>query len=189
MEGVFKSMIYEYITQDNLENKQNYFYSKYMGEPFLVSYSKIRETIINKNKPLDKVEFPTLNCNTYLDLSTIKKAFECNSMNDELWKLLDAYLKSFEIRKKIYEEYDKNNKFKPKSEKYRVYCLYFLLAYNLAHAALNSDNLKYFNTLLKVDDTLISIYDKLCQNEQKLLSYILEEELKIFSYIKNRYIK
>lgn len=81
-------------------------------------------------------------------------------------QVLDRYVKAFEVRKRIYTEYDEN--WKPvQNSRYDYIENYILLAKCVALAYEKSECTKYLNVLLKLDDTLISLTDTLT-NHQKI---------------------
>lgn len=150
-------MKYEYVTENNLENRQRYQYTKYYGEEFLSSYFYGRREAANLNKK----------CNALSIAAENKYISEGNA---------NQILKSFEVRKRIYGAYDE--KYKPVDEQdYKNYQLYLDFASLMAGMYEKSKNLKYLNALLKVDDTLLSIRDLLYEEQKALLGKILSKEM------------
>jgi hypothetical protein len=200
--GNGKGMNYIYTTENNLENRQTYQYSEYGGKIFLKAYADSRYAILDKNKgPVMSVEDLSEMCTDIINKYYQKKA------NDEpvilRYKLcqvligllniavvgknvdqLDPVLKTFEVRKRLYHCY--SSTFKPYDESdYQDSSLYLLFACVLAQAYEKTSNLKYLNALLKVNDTLISIYSSIRETEYKMFFYVLSEEMKAV----NEYIK
>ena len=154
-------MIYEYITENNLENRQRYQYTKYGGEEFLLSYFESRKKASDLKGNSDFMPITARSNNIS----------EANA---------DQILKSFEVRKRIYGAY--NEKYKPIDEKdYENYQLYLDFASLMADMYEKFNNLKYLNALLKVDDTLLSIYNLLNVEQKAVLGRILLKEL---SYVR-----
>lgn len=174
-------MGYEYITDNNLYNKQNYMYSQFKGIKFFSEYIKSREIAEPENNlciydEKDKSK-------TYKEIHHILNNLD-NYKESQLWKL-DKYVKSFEIRKRLYTIYDN---WKPlEGSSFENYDIYLIFAQALAKAYELSDCLKYFSCLLKVDDTLLSVQDKLNKKQIKLLQSITRQEIKYFKdlYKKN----
>ncbi len=155
-------MSYEYITDNNLENRQRYQYTKYNGEEFLKEYLESR----------------TLKCGT--DKCLLEEAFSQKGNSYICEENADKILKSFEVRKRIYGQY--NEKYKPMDDQdYENYQLYLDFAILMVNMYEKTNNLKYLNALLKVNDTLLSIYDMLIEAQRASLGTILLKEM---SYVK-----
>jgi len=67
---------------------------------------------------------------------------------------IDKFIKKFEIKKLIFSKYDDN--LQPISSEYSEIQNYLLLAIICVFKFKNSTNLKYLNTLLKLNDTICS---------------------------------
>ena len=177
-------MTYKYITENNLYEKQTYMYSEYGGICFLKEYIHSRQVYLDHQKETksDKPEAEQIHLKispVRHDLQRIKDKLKKEKWNKETKDLVNAYTKSFEVRKRIYEEYDCN--WKPvcgagfeDGESYLLLAECLLLTYE------NTRNLKYFSCLLKVDDTVLSIQDKLAETLKRRLCGILVQELNIF---------
>ncbi len=75
----------------------------------------------------------------------------------KMW--MDRLVQRFEVSKKICERYKPG--FKKGDGTSECFILYALFAMNLSIYYYKTKNLKYLNTLLKLNDTLISVIDKL----------------------------
>lgn len=171
-------MNYKYITEDNLENKQNYMYSEYCGQEFLDAYVSTRKNIIEKEQIFERVDH-----NTYQELSIIKEKLIKNDNIERLLKQqIDAYVKTFEVRKRLYAGYDST--WRPVVNNYRIYYNYLLLCEVLLLVWHKTKCTKYINCLLKITDSLISIISEMNETEEYRLINILKEELSIFEEIK-----
>lgn len=180
-------MAYKYISENNLYHKQTYIYSEYEGVCFLKEYVASRESYLNKceslkgqtKKEYEKyAEIP----NVMRDLLNIRKVLKSNKQDKEVMKKLDAYLKSFEVRKRIYQEY--NDNWKPVgSMNFEDYEIYLLFAECMALSYQHTQCLKYFSCLLKVDDTLLSVEDKINIWLRGNFRQIIKQELDIFYQI------
>lgn len=118
----------------------------------------------------------------YKDLVELCENLKAGRQNDKDFELVNAYTKSFEVRKRIYTEY--NADWKPlcgagfeEYESYLVFAECLLSAYRLTKC------LKYFNCLLKLDDTLISVQNRMQRHLKEHLGQILIQELDIFSQL------
>lgn len=173
-------MSYKYITENNLEHKQTYMYSEYGGMNFLLEYECIRQEFIKKY-PSDNLsieEFFSENTKTIRELSDIYCLLAKEEEMD--YSRLDGYLKSFEVRKKLYDCYQ-GYTFKPVNEdNYGDTMTYILLSACLYLAYERTKCLKYYNSMLKVNDTLISLEKLMGREECKLVSFYLEKELGIY---------
>lgn len=183
-------MSYQYVTENNLENKQTYMYSEYGGIHFLKEYIATRREYISKYECLeeniaDDNEKTTEATGVMVDLLGIRKALETDKRNKKVMDLINAYTKSFEVRKRIYREYDNN--WKPiGSMDFKDYQIYLVFAECLVLSYQHTQCLKYFNCLLKVDDSLLSICNKMNDKLKGNLSQIIKKELNIFYQIAER---
>lgn len=169
-------MNYKYITEDNLENKQTYMYSEYGGEDFLTAYVKSRENAI-ANVHLEGVH------NTYTELKYIwKNIRDAEVIEAEIKDRIDLYVKTFEVRKRLYTGYDEM--WKPCKNTYRDYVNYLLLGNILIVAFRKTGCAKYASCLMKLTDSLISVMKYLNEAEQCELADILGSELEIYGKLK-----
>ncbi|MDY3112714.1 MAG: hypothetical protein SOW25_00110 [Helicobacter sp.] len=140
-------MEYEYAT-NNLENPRFYDYSKFYGVGFLKAYLKNRLEFLNveslQNKPLESLEI-------------LQKC-----LFDE--RLLRLVIKTFEVNKRLYNKYtftlssiSNAEILKPdKNSGYENLDNYLALSCALVKFYKKSKNLLFLNTLLKLNDILIS---------------------------------
>ena len=152
-------MKYKYITDNNLEEKQTYMYSEFSGMNFLETYMESRENIIENEETLLKNGEKARNHVTSRELVDLLQNL-CGDSAIENKALIDAYVKSFEVRKRLYNEYSLD--WKPVSnadyhymDNYLLLCKCVIKMYNVTKCA------KYLNCLLKLDDTLLSVKNKL----------------------------
>lgn len=177
-------MAYKYITENNLYNKQTYMYSEYGGADFLKEYVVSRKQYMDGHADMKNIRavhtWDEAELNDVMrELLYIKLSLEADKQNNTVMDLVNAYTKSFEVRKRIYESY--NNDWKPIGNKgFEDYGAYLMLAECLALSYENTKCLKYFNCMLKVDDTLLSVQDKLNVGFQGILYLIIKKELDIF---------
>ena len=188
---------YSYIKTDLLKNPQKYQVSPYEVIEFIHSYKnsrkKILEILLKKNfkkqnigdiclqinpKITDDYDFD----NGFNELET-EKLFSIllyfikkNKKQKEIIKLLDIFLKKFEIKKRIFSSYDSN--FEENNENYSHLINYLLLVVAFIVRFETTNNLKYLNVVLKLNDTLCSQYQFLNNKfENILLIHSLEKEL------------
>lgn len=193
-------MSYQYITNDNLETPQNYMYSKFEGHTFLDVY---KESRINKLESYYDSRCCTLESIVadFLKMNTPNKSYSFKQMkqllehilgteteNDIVYYEIDKWLKIFEVRKRIYDSYIKGT-FKPEENaSYKRNELYILFALLMSVTYMRTETLTYLNALLKVNDTILSIWDKLTEKEISIMQYILQYELSYVGKLQEKVI-
>lgn len=166
-------MAYKYITKNNLYDKQTYMYSEYGGRIFLEEYLDSRKDY------LEKVDQGEAANRVRRELSEIYWELETGKNKENAMEILKAYTKSFEVRKRLYTGYDEN--WRPEmGTGFEDYVNYLLFGNCLCLAYRNTRCLKYFSCLLKVDDTLLSVQDKLNGMEKECLCRLVRAELDLF---------
>jgi hypothetical protein len=179
--------LYDITNQNLLDNPEKYQRFPFLGMEFITDYIKKRTTIINNNKNINQksiLEFSDIiipkNKLLKENIITNQKLYEIytkilddNEFEDELNK----FIKKFEIKRKIYEEYSNDMKTGIgsfyKLNNYLILSLCNLLAYE------KKENLKYLNTVLKLNDVICSTLNLLNNNEEsnQLLVYVLKKEI------------
>ena len=159
-------MTYEYTNKDLLKFPQKYQQSLFQGREFLDSYFKNREELIEKiekkgynfeilqdieTELIEKIESTKNDLERKFSEIIINKILKKDSSMD---KIIDIFLKKFEIKKRIAFEYDSNNK--EKSKNFQYLRNYLLLSILCCLRYKETKNLKFLNTVLKINDTLIS---------------------------------
>lgn len=171
-------MEYIYITDNNLEKKQKYNYSQYGGEAFLNAY------LANRKDAIDKLEEKNAIHQTYTELKKIKTQLSIVRTVDQILKNdIDAYVKTFEVRKRLYTGYDQN--WKPTNEDYHDYMNYIIFAQVLVTMYEITDNVKYLSCLMKLDDTLISLIPLIPYSIRIEIKSILEAEIAGYEHCKS----
>ena len=169
-------MIYIYITNNNLEDRQNYMYSAFGGKEFLHAYVDSRQKFID-HFDSNKVVHDTLQ--DVLWISSVLEKSDNEDLKCACFKLFECYVKRFEVSKRIYTAY--NEKWRAADNAvYDHYELYLLLSDCCLKAYRITDCIKYFSCMLKIDDTLLSLDGKMTDVERKWLSDLLKSELDIF---------
>jgi hypothetical protein len=176
---------YIYSKGDLLETSQKYQLSPFHGSDFLNSYKIERESILNKLdtkiarkiilSELIKILLPPENIISEKQITkfvteTLLITF-LNKLqltpNDKT--ILSKLLKSFEIKKKIFTEYNFNqNTFSTDYKNLRNYILFSLLC---SKEFKNSQNLKFLNTVLKLNDIISSKINHISNNYDLLLAF------------------
>ena len=169
-------MEYKYIGTNSPEQKINYSYSKYGGEAFLKSYRQVREDILSPEIHADNIQ---LNEKSEIATERLFNDWISNlERNEDIeLELLNLLLKRFEVTKKIYEKYDRN--FRPYDKTlFHNHRLYVLFAYVLSLSYKKYRKLQFLNSLLKVNDIIISFVDMLDETTKIPLLHSVQNELK-----------
>ena len=89
------------------------------------------------------------------------------------------YLKKFEINKRLYDKYDDNEK---NSTRYDIIENYILLSVISILKFKKTENLKFLNTALKLNDTICSEFRNMIKEDyNKLFKFSLESEMSIIT--------
>ena len=173
-------MLYKYITQNNLYQKQDYMYSEYAGLSFLKEYLKSRQNYIDSLSSKNSSIICDSLCNPVRkNLLEMREELKCKKYSEQIIDRIRAYTKSFEVRKRIYTEYSDN--WKPLNDaSFEDYTNYLLFAECLLYVYRYTECCKFFSCLLKLDDTILSIQEKLTVQQKKYFGFIIEQELDIF---------
>lgn len=195
---------YEYSTHNLLETPQKYKMTPFQGSQFLEQYKESRRLAIELIR--DKVGTITLDQATtqmqqdfkhYLEIIitskfSTKKLFESiflTVLRDKddvnVTKIINEFVKRFEIKKRIFSFY--NQEIKEASNDYKIIDNYILLASICVLEYKKTKNLKYLNVLLKLNDTICSQITLIPENITGFLClFALKSELDyILDLIKN----
>ena len=89
------------------------------------------------------------------------------------------YLKKFEINKRLYDKYDDNEK---NSTRYDIIENYILLSVISILKFKKTENPKFLNTALKLNDTICSEFRNMIKEDyNKLFKFSLESEMSIIT--------
>mgnify|MGYP001243934396 FL=1 len=187
-------MEYSYANTDLLEFPQKYQMTPFEGREFLSSYEKTRQKILDKIKNNQTVNslshtLELLQKQFLIDIKSDQKIFvTSNQLSSILLRLqhqketqqetkfIMALLKKFEIKKRIFSEYD--HELKENSTDFKILTNYILLAAICAKKFQDNSNPKFLNTLLKLNDTICSQIDSINDvNNLSLIYYIINLEL------------
>lgn len=172
--------MYKYVTEDNLEWPQTYMYTEYGGWEFLHDYKESRENFLAEQEIGRAEDFrQTVSEDEGRLEAMLQKASAImgdGKLDDEILGVLEFLVKVFELRKRLYSEYPKG--YKPdEASGYRRYDRYISLGILLSQAYRRTSNLKYLNTLLKLDDTLLSLTSVLDERQKRCVAALLKSEL------------
>ncbi len=161
---------YPYSVGDLIEEPNNYYYSPFDGEDFLISWRKSRQQILLRlPEPISPPEagHPKLNSRKAQDLLDIAYTGH--------WGLRMQFLKKFEIFKRVHHAYD---------EKFRAIdikecknlALYLRLADVFERSYSDSQSLVFLNVLLKCIDTICAYNVDLTPSLQERFAWHLVTE-------------
>ena len=188
---MLKNSQYRYSKNNLLEFPQKYSLTEFQGKKFLIDYKNERIRILDNIKPqtLDEnldvsiknlkmikelkeiSQFETENLLTFF-LQQLRKS----KINKKLESIFFRLIKEFEDKKKIFTIYDSNCK--ESSKTYDNLTNYLLLSIICIHYYERSKNLKFLNTVLKLNDTIISQFNNITNNTNlSLLHYSIISEL------------
>ncbi len=190
-------MEYQYNKSDLIKNPQKYQKTPFLGNDFLIIYKKSRQEIIKKTTiKEDKKNIAIFKPNENIKDILNKEQFELEELLNEILNfkknrkemdskndfIIDNLLKKFEIKKRISKKYNSNLK---EMDKEYNYLQNYLLLSKLGFIRYNeTNNLRFFNTVLKINDTLCSQIEKFKTDSEKiLLNYLLKNELDIINHI------
>lgn len=187
-------MSYEYILDDNLKSPLRYQYTEYRGTSFMRDWYASRRWILDqidvtaapeKLVGIQRYNLMDARQGEWLSAETSLQTLLCillrnEELSNEQKHTLDGFVKTFEVRKRLYSHYTAG--FKPGDE--TDYCnmtLYTGFACVCAAAFAQYNDLRYLNALLKVNDTLLSQWERRGElkelTNQRRLAYSVKKEL------------
>lgn len=184
---------YQFNKGNLLNEPKKYSFSQYQGRDFLEHYKKSRKEILNdENQQIKSFEeFVEKNSeefdNDYLvrEILNTEKFLKILVKNIVLkqnfdYDVLDIFVKKFEVKKKIFEEYDKE--YLQNSERYENLMNYILLSGICLIAYEKRKNLKYLNVSLKLNDLLTNQIHTAKNSEGNFIQFLVKKELE---YVEN----
>ena len=187
-------MEYRYASGDLLEFPQKYQMTPFEGKEFISSYEQSRKDV------LDKIDEQNINLKLIDTLKLLQKQFLIDIKSDQKifvtsnqlssillrlqhqketqqeTKFIMALLKKFEIKKRIFSEYD--HELKENSTDFKILTNYILLAAICAKKFQDNGNPKFLNTLLKLNDTICSQIDSISDaHDLSLVYHVINLEL------------
>ena len=183
---------YQYSKESLLQNPQTYQFTKFEGKEFLQGYVKSRKKIILKlgssqysDADIEKVikqeqnDSRNKNNTTIFELRRILLHIIKNDKDTKINAKFEMYLKKFEINKRLYDKYDDNEK---NSTRYDIIENYILLSVISILKFKKTENLRFLNTALKLNDTICSEFRNMIKEDyNKLFKFSLESEMRIIT--------
>jgi len=179
-----------YINQATPEEKINYSYSTYHGEKFYVDWELTRGSALSK---IFDEQRSKINLDTALDNILSDSAMEGSHFlfhwlgsvkNKKLPEDIFLLVKRFEVTKKIYNSYDEN--FRPDAKaSFDDLSNYVIFGLVLLHAYSKTGLLPFFNSLLKINDIIVSNVEHIKKDSvAQLVEHLLKSEMDIIHEIK-----
>jgi hypothetical protein len=186
---------YKYTKNNLLKIPEKYQMSTFENLDFLAGYKKSRQSILeiieNNNEILDFQDIlkKTSICENnnfkniqkfFIDTDKLLKFLYVDVLNDYNNDniSLDILIKKFEIKKKIFESYDLE--FKENTKKFINLKNYILLSLICLLKYEKTNNLKFLNVSLKLNDTICSQVKTLVILEDILIfNFVIKKELQI----------
>ena len=182
---------YTYSDGNLLKNPQKYQMTPFLDKNFLDDYQRTRINYLEKISKFEKIELEKIIHNINQKDMQDDRSSKFNSVtsimlfdvltaliNDENnnFDIIDKFIKKFETKKLIFSKYDNN--FQPISNEYSELRNYLLLATICAFQFKNSTNLKYLNTLLKLNDIICSQITSIDNSiDASLFNIVISHEL------------
>lgn len=177
---------YPYVTDNNFKNIQDYQYSLWHGDSFIVAFQNQRQFVLQGLPAADWLVLHNTACDTAVRLwSVVIQLRECKPLVGQELDWILVLLKKFEVSKKLYGRYESLPPHKRCDEHYSAPEPYILLAEVVLRQWHVQHNTYWVNTALKLIDTLCSVIDgcdeiqragiaALIMLEQQLLKSLLE---------------
>lgn len=178
-------MSYSYTDGDKIASPNTYFYTEYNGQEFLNSYFGNRKSILRKTKDAVEPMFSKNDIETdqslihtsiYLDYLYTSLQSQNHSRNADIFAEINLILKKFEVSKRIYDFYLPEFKKSDESD-FKNLNNYLKLASVLSRSYEITKKLNYLNGMLKVIDTLISVFNEMSELEKKNLAWLIRMEI------------
>ncbi len=178
-------MSYSYTDGDKIASPNTYFYTEYNGQEFLNSYFGNRKSILRKTKDAVEPMFSENDIETdqslirtsiYLDYLYTSLQSQNHSRNADIFAEINLILKKFEVSKRIYDFYLPEFK-KSDDSDFKNLNNYLKLASVLSRSYEITNKLNYLNGMLKVIDTLISVFNEMSELEKKNLAWLIRLEI------------
>ena len=168
---------YTYSSGNLIDERNTYFYTPYLGLPFIDAWRKERAVAIKKLAPSCEPPKPAeVNEDDNSGFALLERFF-ADVISANFDNKLSLLIQRFEVGKRIYKNYDTNLRPIDRSQCYDM-ALYLRFAEILDEAYACSGELNYLNAFLKVMDTLIAFRDEFVTSQGSRLARLIEKELK-----------
>jgi methionyl-tRNA formyltransferase len=168
-------VVYSYAQGDLLESRNTYFYTPFLGKPFLEAWEAQRTGILSVMGTLETGP-PSASARKPTDvlLDTLHEAIR-RDPGAGSWPTLERLLQRFEVTKRIHGEYNDHwRPCDPADYAFLPRYLRFAELLELAYGATNA--LPYLNGLLKCLDTLSALHAELHPDAKARLDDLIVKE-------------
>lgn len=191
-------MNYNYSKKGQLHYPQKYEKTPFEGKNFLVEYQNLREKNIKilKEKIKDEIEFNEILKNLKIGKNKesefftrilLESVLKENSDSEKNNNIINIFIKKFEVKKRIFSSY--NKLFVENSSNYQEMINYILLSNICVIKYEKTKNLKFLNTILKLNDLICSEIENIKDEiELNLAQHCLNKELNFILKIKSRFL-
>lgn len=166
---------YPYASGDLLESPNTYFYSEFKGPEFIRDWQESRAACLDENAPSASVIEQTCDGPTARFLEQVMAQLAAPDFAPVEKQRLDALLRNFEAKKRIYEDYHPGFNSKDRTD-YRALCLYVRFAEAMVAAYRRWQALPYLNALIKCLDILCAMRDRLDHSGRRRLAVLVAAE-------------
>lgn len=172
--------IYPYATGDLIETPNTYFYSDYHGRDFVAAWRGERAAILAQlPDAVPPLPPQAADPASRMSADLLERALAGDTA------LREAFVKKFEIHKRVHDGYDTAFRALDKSAR-RSLPLYLRAADLFAAAYEDSGALRHLNVYLKCLDTLCSLSDELPADLSARLAWHLQQEQSYIAKIMDR---
>ena len=162
--------IYPYATGNLIEQPNTYFYSEYGGHAFVAAWRGERNNVRARlPKPVAPLPAQPADPASRMSIDLLDRALGGDA------GLREAFVKKFEIHKRVHDGYDSNFRALDKSARYSL-PLYLRAADLFAAAYESSGTLRHLNVYLKCLDTICALADNLSTDLAARLAWHLQRE-------------
>jgi len=183
---------YTYSNGDLLEKPNTYFYSAYQGEGFVSAWSRSRAECLTACATVDATDRESGEEAPKEEISPtgsyLKKLTALLAATDIPWddrKNLDAILRNFEAKKRIYQDYNPGFTSKGRAD-YRELGLYVEFAQLMVAAYRKWQELPYLNALIKCMDILCAHRTDLLDSEKFKMRHLIDAETEYVGQLAQR---
>ncbi len=174
---------YIYTQGDLLDEPNTYTYSIYNGEQFIIDWANNRMSVMESlpsptQFPLYKYQSQYRDEKGNIQTRTLLEYLACQLQSNQNIvdiDLLEKLVQRFEVSKRIHDSYNENWRAIDKTS-FHSFDLYILYTEIMMQAYMKFERLDFLNVSLKCIDTLISIRNKLNDDEKSRLANILKFE-------------
>lgn len=174
---------YPFAYGDLLAQPITYFYSAYAGKPFLSAWRGQRDSVLRRAPAPSPAPEATLAILTHADTvetaSLLEFVFHAlsqkTSLDSEAANWLARLVHKFEVFKRVHDAYRSGFRAVNRND-HKTLNHYLRLAEVFDLAWNRMGHMVYLNALLKIMDTLCSVYDQLSREEQARLATLIHAE-------------